>query len=201
MNKNEQEIMVIDRNVLFMGKVFQGFQGKRVDYLKRILDMYKFMQRGKAETNPYYKQPIAYAVIVNSNKVFAFQRASDENYSEKRLHGKWSIGVGGHVEKPDEESDNPILLSLQRELKEELIINGSFYINHLGYINLEDTAVDKVHFGLLYIIKTESKVTPKDPEIKQGKFFTINKLKQMSKQGEFEAWSKIALSVVIKHLT
>lgn len=196
---NEQQIMVIDRNVLFMGKVFQGFAAKRVDYLSRILNMYKFMNRAKAETNPYYKQPIAYGVIVNSDKIFAYQRASDKNYKEKRLHGKWSIGVGGHVEEPDEESDDPILLNLQRELKEEVTIND-FYINHIGYLNLDDTEVNKRHFGLLYLVKTELKIKPKAKEIKQGKLFTIDKLDQMSKEGAFEGWSKVALQAVKAHL-
>ena len=205
--KNEKLIMVVRKDLLFNGDYFQGFRPQnKVDYESRILKNFTYMKRGLAEENTNYKQPIGYALIVNTNlkKVFAFQRSShDSKYKEKRLQGKWSWGVGGHIEKFDLENGNPISISMLRELEEEVSIGSTVKSKVLGYVNDDFDDVGSFHFGILYIFETTSKdVKPKDPEIDNGKLRNIKELEDICLNPYFrvEGWSKIALEPLKRYL-
>jgi predicted NUDIX family phosphoesterase len=209
MSKDDQNIMVIERKKLFNGEIdaFQGFSpASRVDFESRILDNYTFMRRGDVETDPSLKQPIAYSIITNPSeqKVFAYQRSSsDKNYKEKRLQGKYSWGIGGHIQKSDCDEANPIWDSMMRETREEVTLDGFLNPKVLGYINDDLDSVGKVHFGVLYTAETNSKaVSPKDPEIDNGALMTIGQLDEIcsSKDCSVENWSKIALDALKENL-
>ena len=208
-------IMVIRREDLF-GKdndkdYFQGFKhGLGLDYEERIFHYHGFITRRFADGDPImgicsdtnYKQPIGYGVIVNPEikKVFFYQRAKqDKHYGEKRLQGKWSLGIGGHIEKTDWVSDNPILFSTLREAIEEVDVEDPVIDNAFGYINDDSNDVGKVHFGIVYILNTRSQeVIPKDPEIASGELKTLDELDDISSSQEFviEDWSRIIFPVV-----
>lgn len=51
------------------------------------------------EEDQSYRQVIPYVTIVRDGKMLAYQRPVKGN--EDRLHGKWSVGVGGHVDAVD----------------------------------------------------------------------------------------------------
>jgi predicted NUDIX family phosphoesterase len=159
---------------------------------------------GNAERNPNFKQPIGYAIILNpfTKKIFAYQRSiRDQEYSEKRLQGKWSWGIGGHIE-PSDIKGNPIRESLLREIEEEVYLKEGLYGKPkvLGYI-YHDFGIHKVHFGILYLVKTSGNVIPKG-EMSQGRFMTLKELEEicLSKDCEVEEWSKTALEQLRKLL-
>lgn len=201
MNKHDKLIMVVGRDELFRNDYFQGFRNaNEIDYVSRILENLVWMRRADAEINPEYKQPIAYSTIINPilKKVFAYQRSKqDKDYPEKRLQGKWSWGVGGHIEKLDTNSKNPIEASFLRELGEEVEIPEKIQdIRVLGYVNDDKDDVGKVHFGILYVVETDSaEILPKDPEIAEGRLRTLSELEEICSSPDFiiEGWSKIAL--------
>jgi len=213
--KDKTLIMVVREKDLF-GKnredFFEGFRpSSRIDYETRILLNFGFMTRGFAEQDPKYKQPIAYTLIVNPNskKVFAYQRAlKDKHYDEERLQGKWSLGVGGHIEMKDLSSDegNPIRASLERELEREEVefVDGKILgLDVLGYIYL-DNGVHAVHFGMLYLAKTNARtVNPKDPEIARGKLMSLQEIEQIkdSPECELEGWSETAFGPLEEYIT
>ena len=203
-NKDNQLIMVVRKDDLFQNNFFEGFRPySEVDYESRILENYGFMTRKFAENDPTYKQPILYSVIVNTElkKIFAYQRAKkDKNYGEKRLQGKWSIGIGGHIEQRDFRSSNPLEASMLRELDEEVSIER-FDMEvfksqkQFGYI-YHDFGVNAVHFGVSYVIETNGEVRPKDKEIEGGSLMTIDELERICSSEEFEVedWSKTLLT-------
>jgi len=189
--------MAVKREKLFYNDEFQGFSSGE-DYQTRILENFEWIERNDAENNPEYKQPIAYLLITNplTKKIFAYQRAKkDADYREKRLQGKWSWGVGGHIEMSD--GKNPIETSARRELIEEVSMDGKILrFKILGYINDESNSVGKVHLGMLYLVETDSpEVRPKDSESEQGKLMDLNELEKIcaSEGVEVENWSRIAL--------
>jgi len=187
------EILVIPRAKLFENDYFQGFK-KEGNFEEIILKNSVYMERSKAENNPDYKQPIAYSVIYNpfTKQFFSFQRAKkDKDYGEKRLQGKWSLGIGGHIEKYD--SENPIINSMMRELEEEVEMQ-SFKEHLFGYINNDSDDIGKVHFGIVYVIETNADVRQKAAEIMNGNFRTLAKL--ITKRKNMEKWSQI----IIPHL-
>ncbi len=205
-NRKDRLIMVIKRDDLFGQDFFEGFRRQEeVDYESRILNKFEYMAEESAEKNPAYKQPIGYSLVVNrvQKKVFAYQRSDqDSRYSEKRLQGKWSLGIGGHIDKRDVKTGNPIHASVLRELAEEINIGGAINLKRLGYINNEDK-VGRVHFGILYVVETEtSTIKPKDPEIDNGRMRTIEELSELCVSSELlvEEWSKICVGPLKKYL-
>lgn len=213
MDKMDQLIMVVPRELLLpKEKHFEGFISSEYhDYVKDILINYQWRRRGDMEIDSAYKQPIVYCSIVNRKlgKVFAYQRAKkNEDYSEKRLQGKWTWGVGGHVDKDTEGMHtNPLYASLKRELSEEVDIRGPYSeAKVVGYLNFED-AVETFHFGILCIVETSAKeIFPKDKEIQFGEYRSLFELEEMvsssessveeqgvSPQYDVEKWSKKAL--------
>lgn len=206
MAKEDKQILVVERDTLFSEDYFKGFKNHfDKDYESIILSNIKSMRRGDAEIDPTYKQPIGYMLIVNpkEKKVFAYQRSSeDKNYGEKRLQGKWSWGVGGHIEAYELKEENPIKESMKRELSEEIEILGNVLNTKvLGYINYDGDEVSKAHFGILYLTEIDGDARPKSAEMFVGKLVDINELEKIcnSKDCEVEAWSRISLEPLKKY--
>jgi len=205
---DDQTILVVEKDLLFGNgnDYFQGFRkAGQVDYERRILEGRRWMWRGIAEENQHFKQPIPYAMIVNpfEQKVFAFKRAKKGKYDEKRLQDKWSWGVGGHVE-PSDQAENPLEAGFLREIGEEVEIVGTIIGKSVvGYINDDLDDVGKVHFGLLYVVETNGiLITPKDPEIAEGRLMDVSELSQMCEAADIivENWSRIALNPLEAYL-
>ena len=204
---SEKLIMVVGQELLFGTDYFEGFKPQNeTDYESRILKNFKYMKRSLAEEDPTHKQPIGYCMIVNpkTKRIFAYQRSShDAKYGEKRLQGKWSWGVGGHIDKPDVADGNPLHASVMRELEEEVEIGGETALRVLGYINNDSDDVGKVHFGVLYVVETDSaEVKPTDSEIDDGKMRPVEELERICSSPEFkvEEWSRIALEPLKQYL-
>lgn len=196
----DRKILVIKRERAFeiLGGYFQGFQ--RINSSNVIAELERdafWMEKKLAEENPRFKQLIGYTAIIypSDRSVFAYRRSvKDSDYEEKRLQGKWSWGVGGHVEKCD--SNFPIISSVLREIEEEVEIGiGDHHeIELLGFINDDSNSVGEVHIGLLFVCKIRSpEITAKDSEIAFGCLKRIPELLQISREEEVENWSIIIL--------
>jgi predicted NUDIX family phosphoesterase len=202
----DREIMVIKREILFSERQFTGFiKVDDYDFQTMILNNYEWLSKIIAEENPSFKQPIGYVVFINKRlkQVFFYMRSDNsKNYSETRLQGKYSIGVGGHIEKTDAKSANPILTSAIREVFEEVSFKDLYKLQHMGYVNNEDK-VGGVHFGILYFIETDyENIIPKDPEILGGQFVDMRTLEEICSDtnNEVEEWTKICLEPLRTYL-
>ena len=210
MGKEDQIIMAVKKDLLFKDKYFEGVHSEEFPNFEQIiLNNFEWLTRGPAEQNYDYKQPITYCLIINpeTKKVFLQQRAKkDEHYKEKRLQGKWSIGIGGHIDKPDLKKENPIYQALLREISEEIeLVDGEIQnISAIGFINNDQGDVEKVHIGVLYLAKTNAtEVIPKSKELLYGKLTSLDELNQIVEkpENEFEEWSKIAYGELKKILS
>ena len=119
------------------------------DDLDAILDIISskhfFIDRPTAEQSPQYKQIIPYVAIRHGHFVFLLERTSKQ--TESRLHHKLSLGIGGHVN-----PDVPTLLGgLQKELEEEVQVDGDYEISFAGILNDDTTDVGRVHLGAVYL--------------------------------------------------
>ncbi len=207
MEKGDRLIMVVKREFLFKDDYFEGFRPQsEKDYSSRILQHFEYIKRKEAEVNPVYKQPIAYCIIVNPRlrQVFAYQRAlEDLRCFERRLQGKWSWGLGGHIEQVDVKNGNPIHMSLLRELSEEVDFHMAGTPELLGYINDDNDDVGKVHFGILYVLHTDSRIVrPKSLEIKIGKLMPLERIEEICSSPDFivEDWSRISFNPLKSYL-
>lgn len=198
MKKEEQIIMATKKDKLFEDCYFEGFMpAEKNNFQEKILENYEYLKRGLLENNEDYKQPIGYIVLLNkiNKKIFVYQRAKrKEDYDKKELCNKWSLGLGGHIDKKDENSKNPIKESALRELCEEVEIEGKINkLKEIGYINDDSNKVGRVHFGILYLAEISGDAFFRSTEIKRGKFMSMNEIEDIRKN-EIEKWSILALN-------
>jgi predicted NUDIX family phosphoesterase len=193
------KILTLECSSLFaLIPYFQGFRTLgRIS--PGILEKYSlWVEKENAEKNPRFKQLIGYsAVITPEKKIFTYRRSKqDKKYPEKRLQGKWSIGIGGHIEEKIDRGEF-IMKSVEREIREEIGNYGIITnIQFLGGINDDSNSVGQVHFGLLMLVQVSSNnVRPKHKEVEIGEPKSLEELRSIfsSEDENVENWSLISL--------
>ncbi|MBI1972071.1 MAG: NUDIX domain-containing protein [Candidatus Aenigmarchaeota archaeon] len=154
---------------------------------KNILDLIKtksfFVNRVAAENDETKKQVIPYCMVINNNKILAVKR---KDPGELRLKDMLSIGIGGHINPVDEGTDTLFNAAI-RELKEETDFSSNVVSQITGFLSLDDTPVNRVHFGVVYRMEIDSEVKVTDNGL-EGEFVDIAELPKLS--GKMEGWSK-----------
>lgn len=114
-----------------------------------------WVERARAEADPSLKQPIPYCAVRHGDAVFLAERLGA--HGERRLHGRASLGFGGHVDAEDGPAPGALRRSLLRELNEELHLPADSPVPRpLGLINDDATEVGRVHFGLAYLLDLDA---------------------------------------------
>ena len=178
----------------------KGLIRENSEVLKIIVQNGIFRKRSELEEDPSFKQIIPYAVISNKTSFYLFRRRSGQ--TEKRLHNKFSLGVGGHMNPGGsmESKEQYLINELKRELFEEVkLLNDCLIedIEFIGFINDDSVSVGSVHIGLLYNIHLSNK----DVVINETDKMTadwIDKADLMEYYEEMETWTKIATEYFIK---
>jgi len=166
---------------------------------RQILDSGKlfYMDRDAAEVDPNFKQIIPYTVLLSGDQVFTYKRT--KKGGEGRLHDKWSVGVGGHINPRDGDGNDARAYwqAFDRELEEEVGLRVSDHesvtrpIQAMLYDGSND--VGKVHFGFVHFVYVEPEwVKPSDPALAQGSFEPIEKVR-FDKDRNFENWSRFVI--------
>jgi len=168
--------------------------------LRRIVQHGLFRKRSELEEDPSFKQIIPYAIISNKDSFFLFKRTSGG--TEKRLHNKLHLGVGGHMNpRSSEEPDEQYLVNeLKREFFEEVRLSEGCYIEDIefiGFINDDSLAVSKVHVGLLYRIHVSDRNVVVNETDKMTASW-IDKKELVEYYEEMETWTRIAYESYIK---
>ncbi len=178
----------------------KGLIKENSEVLKRIIQNGLFRKRNELEEDPSFKQIIPYAIISNKELYYLFKRTSKQ--AEKRLHNKFSLGVGGHMNpaNSNESKEQYLINELKRELFEEVkLLNGCLIedIEFIGFINDDTISVGSVHIGLFYNIH----VSNKDIVINETDKMTadwIDKHDLAEFYEGMETWTKITFDYYIK---
>jgi predicted NUDIX family phosphoesterase len=207
------EVFVVDRAALFGGEWPQGFvaldQTAGSDLLRQAHDLGRFVDRPTAERTPAWKQWIPYCVVrcrpagtESESGVFCVRRTRGQ--SEARLHGLWSIGLGGHIEPVDVAgatgAESFFGAALRRELEEELSIDTRLTIQpkFLGLLNDDGTEVGQVHAGLVYAWDVELPAATAGGQVgiaevgkMEGGFGSLVEFRKLwQNPDQFETWSR-----------
>lgn len=112
------------------------------------------------EQDPTFKQFIPYAILCRSGRAWAYRRTRQG--TEERLHGRVTVGVGGHVNPCDVHPWNPpgrstwlrsvLLAGLRRELDEEVGLTEPGEIQFRGFVNEDSSPVGSVHLGVVFTV-------------------------------------------------
>ncbi len=151
----DEQILVVPRRLLDP-RPARGFSPDgAAEFVRRIAAHGRYVRRADVEHVPAVKQIIPYAIVRHARRVFLFQRTRAGG--EARLHGKFSIGVGGHVTRGDVAgTGDPLAAGLRRELEEELRIGGRWSARLVGVLNDDSDPVGRVHFGLVHVVEVDS---------------------------------------------
>ncbi|MDI6732669.1 MAG: hypothetical protein QME51_02095 [Planctomycetota bacterium] len=197
-----EKVLVVSRDKLLSGEIIpNGFQQDNLNTLiANIHHFAYFINRTDAENDPSLKQIIPYLVISYTNnlskvcKIFLVQRLSGQ--AEKRLHHKYSIGIGGHINPVESVSAivDIIKNGLERELHEELKVNTKYQYRIVGYINDDTVPVGQVHLGLVYevIVDDINGIEVAEKELMVGRFATVQEIETCL--SSMETWSQIVYS-------
>ncbi|MFN4191071.1 MAG: NUDIX domain-containing protein [Pseudothermotoga sp.] len=121
-----------------------------LEQIKRVIEEKgRFLSRELAEYDETFRQVIPYVVMMCEQKILLLRRT--EKQGEKRLHNKYSIGVGGHIRFEDGLQPWQAFISgMHREINEEVKVEV-MNLQYIGLINDMASPVSRVHVGLLYV--------------------------------------------------
>lgn len=187
----DERILVVPRDKLLPEPVHGFSVGGAAAYLDRVRAHGIFRPRVELEQDPSVKQIIPYLIVRHRQQVFLFQRTASGG--EERLHGKYSIGVGGHINRGDVEGATDLVAAgLRRELEEELILEGSWRARLVGVLNDDTNPVGQVHFGLVHVVDVDSaRIEVRESETLSGRLAASDEIRQL--YDRMETWSQLIL--------
>jgi len=196
-----EQVLVVPREVLFGDVTPHGFiplgaapEGGRV-WLSAIRERGSFAPRSGVEDDPSKKQIIPYAVLLRGQDMLLLHRLAGGG--ERRLHHLYSVGVGGHINRVDENRHDDVLLAgARRELMEEVTLTGG-RMGVVGFVNDETNAVGSVHFGVVLRVDVWGG-TPvsREPDELAAELHPIREVlaRYAATPAAFETWSCLVLS-------
>ena len=201
MNKEEEKVLVVPRDVIFKSGSWQGVRTENLDYyLELIKNNYQFEKRGAVEDDDSFQQIIPYILFSFKNKFFLYKYL--EKAGEKRLVNNYQIGVGGHINPIDiKKNENILDRAAAREWSEEVDYKGNILEKKLiGILNDEKRPVEKVHLGLIYhFIGDSPRISVKEKENMKGELVDLKELKKCMKN--IPGWPPIVYRDYLSKLT
>ena len=177
MNKMDEQVVVFESRYLPYLDGLPGVAPHHVHqsnisrFGEYVVPRMEIKRRGDVEEDPGYQQVIPYVVVCDNRDNFLMYNRGTKG-GEKRLANKWSLGFGGHINREDCPGSFPPTLpgehlrflqsAAMRELVEELdewptpqgevagqpISYEPVSMFNVAFIQIEDTPVDSVHFGV-----------------------------------------------------
>jgi len=190
----EERVLCFERKLLEELGVFQGLSLEVEKYLDVVTSAANlaYRNRSEAEQDKRYKQLIPYVLIICQGKILRYRRG--RGGQETRLHGLYSVGVGGHIS----EEDHGLFSSrvgyrdgMRREILEEVAVEEVTEAA-VGLINDDSTDVGQVHFGVVHIMYVASEtVAGRRSGILGPEFIPIPEAVKAA--AGYESWSRFCL--------
>lgn len=194
-----EKVLVFPADLLKTIGYFEGIQTRMPTHSTNKILMSNqlfYMDRKLAEDDPSYKQLIPYCMLTSHDGIFVYQRT--KKAGDSRLHELYSLGIGGHINPIDSESNdwvNTYNKSIERELEEEVSIDKTKYDTNciVGLIYDPSNSVGQVHFGIIHEIgfNKTPKLQSSDPVLTNGEFRANLWIKE--NKDKFENWSKLII--------
>ena len=147
-----------------------------------------FRPRSEVEQDESVKQIIPYVCIRCGDSYVLLQRTSKQ--SEARLHNKFSLGIGGHINDAEQSAPDLVDAGLQRELSEEISLTSGYTLRPLGIIYDASTPVGRVHLGVVYELEAcDQTFTLNEPDLMSARWVSVEELRTF--RDRMETWSQI----------
>jgi predicted NUDIX family phosphoesterase len=165
-----------------------GWYGLRTDGLAAFVATLerdgRYEPRDRMEGDPAFKQVIPYLVLRDGPCYFLMQRTAAG--ADPRLHGRFSIGVGGHLNP----GDGDLLGGLRREWHEELVAEFVPEFRLVALLNDDTTEVGSVHLGAIYLAEAAGRpVAIRETDKLSGAFALPAEVEAVADR--LETWSRL----------
>ena len=175
------------------------------DTIKTLADAGTWLgPRGRLEEDPRFRQIIPYVIIRQNGKIVTYVRGASGG--EARLHGKLSIGLGGHIDLPDVWFNDRATVNMSdtlegaadRELAEEVDLDSVLRneIKWVGLLTCNETEVDRVHIGVVGVLDVvgigeHGVVHPKEDS--QENLVLMSPAELEAESSRLESWTRLCL--------
>ena len=185
---NAERVLVIPRAVVMDDP---GWHGIRTDglagFTKLVRVHGRFVERASAETDRTLKQVIPYLILRDEERIFLMRRTRAGG--DARLHDRWSIGLGGHLNPGDVDLEG----GLRREWSEEVSAAFEPAFRLIGLLNDDTTDVGSVHLGAVYVAEAAGRpVAIRETEKLEGSF--VDPATVAAVEEQLETWSALAFT-------
>ena len=187
---SEEQVLVVARDRCPDGA---GWLGLRTEGLRAFLDVVardgRYAPRDAMEQDPTQKQIIPYLVLRDGDRYFLMRRTRAG--ADRRLHDRWSIGVGGHLNP----GDDGLLGGLRREWREELHADFEPAFEPLALLNDDTTDVGAVHLGVVFVADAAGRpVTVREQDKLTGSFASGAEVAAVA--DDLETWSRLVFEAI-----
>jgi predicted NUDIX family phosphoesterase len=142
----EELVLVVPRASLMADPGWLGVTTDGLDAFAAIVARDgEFRPRTEMEVDRSWKQVIPYLVLRDGDAYFLMRRTKAG--ADARLHDRYSIGVGGHLNP----GDGDLAGGLRREWREEVEADFEPEFRLIGLLNDDSTEVGSVHVGAVYV--------------------------------------------------
>ncbi len=186
-----ERVLVVPRAQVPGGCDFHGLRTLETDALAELRAAVaahgRYLDRPAAEEDPSHKQLIPYVVVRDGERVFLMHRT--DAGGDARLHGKASIGVGGHLN-PVDDGDDALMAGLRREWAEELEADWEPEFTLIGLLNDDGNPVGAVHLGVVFSVQAAGRpVAVRERDKLVGAFAGADEL--AATWDRLETWSQL----------
>ena len=190
----EERVLCFERKLLEELGVFQGLSLDVDKYLPVVTSSARlvYLNRSEAEQDKRYKQLIPYVLLICNDKILRYRRG--RGGQETRLHGLYSVGIGGHIADEDHglfSKDVGYRDGMRREIMEEVAVE-EVSESAVALINDDSTDVGQVHFGVVHVMHVANeKVAGRRSGILGPEFVPFSAA--VKETSAYESWSRICL--------
>ncbi len=190
----EERVLCFERKLLEELGVFQGLSLEVDRYLPAVTSSSRliYLNRSDAEHDKRYKQLIPYVLLLCNGKILRYRRG--KGGQESRLHGLYSVGIGGHISEEDSGLFSQQLGyhdGMRRELMEEVAVDAVKDVA-VAVINDDSTDVGAVHFGVVHIMPVANEdVAGRRSGILAPEFVPL--AEALKEPESYESWSRFCL--------
>ncbi len=190
MSGQTELVLVVPRHEAIDGPSWRGVRAGGLQHISAALDRHgRFVPRPEAEVDPSLKQIIPYLVLRDGARYFLMRRTRAGG--DARLHERWSIGVGGHLNPGDGDLAGGLLREWNEEIEADFVPSFEF----VGLLNDDDTEVGSVHLGVVYVADAAGRtVGVRETEKLEGAFAPASAVEEVRER--LETWS----ALVFDHL-
>ncbi len=192
---SDEQVLVVPRARCPDGA---GWLGLRTEGLTAFLDVVarhgRYAPRDAMEQDPTHKQIIPYLVLRDGDRYFLMRRTRAG--ADRRLHDRWSIGVGGHLNP----GDDGVFGGLRREWREELHADFEPAFEPLALLNDDTTDVGAVHLGVVFVADAAGRpVTVRERDKLTGSFASAAEVAAVA--DDLETWSQLVFEAIEREVT